>query len=501
MKMLRTIPMALAFVLGSSLAVVAQSVDLRLLHINDVYEISAKRGVGGFPQLMTLLKQERAGAKHHLTTFGGDLISPSVMSGLTKGSQMIELMNAIGVDAAGLGNHEFDFGDDILKQRMMASKFTWLASNTFDVDGKPFGGAQPVMVRQVGELKIGLFSLLTVETTYLSSPGAGVKFTPALDAARVAVKTLQGMGADLIIAITHLDIAQDLALARGVRGIGVIAGGHDHDPISIFEGSTLILKAGHDAHYLAVADLHIEKKKGRRGMKVSMRPVWRFLSTAGVAPDGEIQKTVARFEKDLDGKLAVPVGKTDVSLDSRRATVRTRESNIGNLITDAMRQATGADVALTNGGGIRGDRTYEAGTTLTRKDMLSELPFGNVTVVMALSGADLRAALENAVSRIEDKAGRFAQISGMRFSYAPAKPKGARVLAVTVGGKPLDNARTYKVATNDYIARGGDGYAVFKRGKVIIDAAGGTLMATQVINHVARLGTIAPKVEGRITAK
>jgi len=89
----------------------------------------------------------------------------------------------------------------------------------------------------------------------------------------------------------------------------------------------------------------------------------------------------------------------------------------------------------------------------------------------------------------------------MRFSYAPAKPKGARVLAVTVGGKPLDNARTYKVATNDYIARGGDGYAVFKRGKVIIDAAGGTLMATQVINHVARLGTIAPKVEGRITAK
>ncbi|MFP6696673.1 MAG: metallophosphoesterase [Alphaproteobacteria bacterium] len=124
----------------------AQSLDLTLLHINDVYQISAQRGVGGFPQLMTLLKQERARAKYHLTTFGGDLISPSVMSGLTKGSQMITLMNAIGVDAAGLGNHEFDFGDDVLKQRMMASKFTWLDSNTRGPDGNPFGGALAVMV-------------------------------------------------------------------------------------------------------------------------------------------------------------------------------------------------------------------------------------------------------------------------------------------------------------------------------------------------------------------
>ena len=487
--------------LGLSANAMAQSLDLTLLHINDVYEISAKRGAGGFPQLMTLLKGERAKARHHLTTFGGDLISPSVMSGLTKGTQMIALMNAVGVDVAGLGNHEFDFGDDILKQRMLASNFTWLASNTQGADDKPFGGARAVMIRQIGELKIGLFSLLTTETMHLSSPGRGVSFTPPQEAARTAVAALKTKGADLIIAITHLDIAEDRALATEVKGIDVILGGHDHDPISFYEGGTLIMKAGYDAHYLAVADLHIEKKKTKRGIRVSMRPQWRLLSTAGVSPDGAVAETVKQFEADLDGELSATLGKTSVVLDSRRATVRARESNMGNLIADAMRQATGADVALTNGGGIRGNRTYEAGATLSRKDILSELPFGNVTVVMSLSGADLWAALENAVARVEDKAGRFAQISGMAFVYDPAKPKGSRVVSVTVGGKPLDRTVSYTVATNDYIARGGDAYEVLKQGKLVVDAAGATLMASQVMDYISSLGAIAPVVEGRTRAK
>jgi 2',3'-cyclic-nucleotide 2'-phosphodiesterase (5'-nucleotidase family) len=156
---------------------------------------------------------------------------------------------------------------------------------------------------------------------------------------------------------------------------------------------------------------------------------------------------------------------------------------------------------MTNGGGIRGNRMYEAGATLSRKDILSELPFGNVTVVMSLSGADLWAALENAVGRVEDKAGRFAQISGMAFVYDPAKPKGSRVVSVTVGGNPLDRTVSYTIATNDYIARGGDGYGVLKQGKLVVDAAGATLMASQVMDYISSLGAIAPVVEGRIKAK
>ena len=186
-------------------------------------------------------------------------------------------------------------------------------------------------------------------------------------------------------------------------------------------------------------------------------------------------------------------------LDSRRATVRLAESNFGDLIADAMRAHVGAEVALTNGGGIRGDRTYDPGTVLTRKDILTELPFGNVVMLIELSGADLLAALENGVSQVPDAAGRFPQVSGLTFSYDAAKPAGSRIVKVKIGGAPLDPGGTYKVATNDYIFGGGDGYAALGHGKPLIDASAATLMASMVIDYIAKEGEIAPKVDGRIT--
>ena len=479
------------------LAALAQSAKLTLLHVNDVYQISPQRGTGGLAELMTLLKQERARAENHMTTLGGDLLSPSVMSGLKKGEQMIALMNAIGLDYAGLGNHEFDFGDDVLKQRMGESKFTWLATNTLS-GGAPFGGAQATAMRQVGDFKVGIFSLLTEETGHLSSPGAGVTFTPVEEAATQAVADLKEQGADIVVAITHLDIAQDRALARSVRGINIILGGHDHDPIMFYEGGVLILKAGTDAQYLAVADIAIEKTESRGRVRINMRPEWRLVSTAGVTPDPQVAAIVKDFEDELSRELDVVVGTTTVELDSQRANVRTRETSMGNLIADAIRDGVGAEIGFANGGGIRGDRIYEAGTELTRKDILTELPFGNVTLLIELSGADLLAALENGVSRIEDTAGRFPQVSGVSFTFDASKAAGSRVSGVMVGDRALDPARLYRVATNDFIYAGGDGYEALTRGRAIIDSSGATLMATMVMDYVAKMGSVAPKVDGRI---
>ena len=188
-------------------------------------------------------------------------------------------------------------------------------------------------------------------------------------------------------------------------------------------------------------------------------------------------------------------------LDSRRASVRSQETNLGNIIADAMREAVGAEVALANGGGIRGDRTYEAGTILTRKDILTELPFGNVTVLIELSGADLLAALENGVSEVENGAGRFPQVSGLSFLYDPKAPKGSRVAEVAVGGTALEPGRLYKVATNDYLLGGGDGYSSLKGAKALIDAAGAKLLASTVMDYIAANEPVAPKIEGRIRTK
>ena len=190
---------------------------------------------------------------------------------------------------------------------------------------------------------------------------------------------------------------------------------------------------------------------------------------------------------------------TATALDTRGRAAATGETAFGNLLADAMRAATGADIALSNGGGIRGDTVYPPGTRITRKMVLTELPFGNKTVVLRLTGAQVREALENGVSRAGHGSGRFPQVSGLAFSFDTREPAGARVTGVTVGGVPLEDGKSYTLATNDFLARGGDGYAVFQAGEMLIDSASGTLMAGQLIDHIAAAGTVSPAIEGRIT--
>jgi len=478
-----------------------QSATLTLLTVNDVYEITPVQGKGGLAELMTLLRAERATATHHLTTVNGDFLSPSVMSALFKGAQMVALFNTLGVDVVVFGNHEFDFGPEVTRQRMAEARFSWLGTNVLGPDGKPFGGALATMTRQVGELTIGLFGLLTPETARLSSPGPTVTFAPVVPTAKTAVEALRQTGADVIIALTHLSIAEDRALAQQVPGISVILGGHDHEPITWYEGGTLIHKAGYDAHYLGRIDLLVEKKMTEKGAQVTVTPAWRMLANRGVTPDPGVAAEVARYMATLDQELGQPLGQTQTALNSQTGEVRTREATMGNLIADALREALQADVALVNGGGIRGNRLYEAGTTLTRRDILQELPFGNPGVLVELSGADLLAALENGVSQVENKAGRFPQVSGLRLTYNPGKPAGSRVLEVQVGGKVLDRTATYRVATNDFLLKGGDGYSSLSKGKVLIDASGGTLMATTVMRYITTKGSVAPQLEGRIVAR
>ena len=478
-----------------------QSATLTLLTVNDVYEITPVQGKGGLAELMTLLRAERATATHHLTTVNGDFLSPSIMSALLKGAQMVALFNSLGVDAVVFGNHEFDFGPEVAQQRMAEARFAWLGTNVLGPDGKPFGGALATMTRQVGELTIGLFGLLTPETARLSSPGPTVTFAPVVPTAKTAVEALRQAGADVIIALTHLSLDEDRALARQVPGISVILGGHEHEPITWYEGGTLIHKAGYDAHYLGRIDLMMEKKVTDKGAQVTVTPSWRMIANRGVMPDPGVAAEVARYTATLDQELGQPVGQTQTALNSQTGDVRTRETTLGNLIADALREALQADVALINGGGIRGNRLYEAGTTLKRRDILQELPFSNVGVLLELSGADLLAALENGVSQVENKAGRFPQLSGIRLTYNPGKPAGSRVLDVQVGAKALDRTATYRVATNDFLLKGGDGYSSLSQGKVLIDASGGSLMATTVMHYITTRGSVAPQVEGRIVTR
>ncbi len=479
----------------------AETATVTFLHVNDIYEISPRDGQGGFAPLMTVVKRERARAAHSILTFGGDLFASSMMSGITRGEQMVELTNAVGVQVAAVGNHEFDFGPDMFKQRVAQSAFPWLAANIQGADGKVFGGAKATTIIQAGDLKIGFFGLLTPSTQRTSSPGPAVTFIPTATAAAAAVRQLKDEGADVIVALTHLTLGEDFAMLRSTPGIHLLLGGHEHTPISERDGDVLIQKSGVDAHFVSVVELAIETTPNAAGGKqVRVRPSLRMVAVKDVVPDPDIAAIVKKWEDRFESELERPVGEVAVAMDSRRQIVRYRESVIGNLITDATREALQADAAILNGGGIRGDKVYDAGTMLTRKDVMSEVPFGNIGVMVEMSGAALREAVEQGLYTAGRGGGGFPQVSGLAFRYDPDRDRGDRVTQIAIGGKPLDPAALYRVATNDYMLGGGDGYAAFGKGRVVVDASAGKPIATVVIEYIAGRGTVSPKLEGRIIA-
>jgi 5'-nucleotidase / UDP-sugar diphosphatase len=307
---------------------------------------------------------------------------------------------------------------------------------------------------------------------------------------------LREAGADIVVALVHTGWEEDMSLYRS-RAADLVLTGHDHDLRLMYDGRTVMVESGAQADRVTAIELAVERADDGR---VSWTPAFRVLDTADYAPSEAALALLQPLDDQLSAELDIDVGVTPIELDTRRATVRTQESNFGSLIADAIRNATDADVGLTNGGGIRGDRLYEVGHVLTRRDILSELPFGNTTVLVAISGADLLAALENGVSQVADGAGRFPQVSGLTFAFDASKPAGSRVSDVKVQGVPLNEGATYRVATNDYMLGGGDGFATLGNGQVIIDAAAATLMANTVANYITAMGgEVAIDDEPRIT--
>jgi 2',3'-cyclic-nucleotide 2'-phosphodiesterase (5'-nucleotidase family) len=475
-------------------AVSAEPIRVTFVHFNDVYELTRAAGKGGLEQAATLIRVERAKNINTIVTFGGDLLSPSFMSGLTQGSQMIDMLNSLGVDYAALGNHEFDFGAAILRQRMAESQFVWLATTVRDDDGAPFGGGVATAIRRVGPYTIGFFSVLALDTAGRSSPGAHVNFLSPIVAAGEAVKALRAHGVDVVVALTHEPVADDKALIDQVPGIDLVLGGDDHVPMTAEEHGIPIVKAGHDVEALAFVDMSIDRQDGQ--IKVTATP--RLVATLGVKANARLAAKIKTYDDEFDRQLDLPVATISGELDSRQDVARGAESSMADVIADALQAGTKADIAIINGGGVRGDRVYPAGTQLIRKDIQRELPFANTVVVIELSGADILAALENGVSKVADKAGRFPQVAGVAFVFDPGKPAGKRIVSVTVAGVPLDPKKVYKVATNEFMANGGDGYDMMTKAKRVDGANDGRLLTQVVSDYLAAEGTVPAPDGGRI---
>jgi 5'-nucleotidase/UDP-sugar diphosphatase len=479
-------------------ALADDAVRLTFVLVNDIYQMNEVDGRGGLPRLATVVKAERARSPNVIFAHAGDTISPSLMSGFDQGAHMIALFNALPPDVFAPGNHEFDFGREIYLRRMGEARFPVLAANLRDGDGSTLPGHRDTMMIERGGLKIGVVGATLETTGLLSSPGP-LRFAPTVETVVAATRKLKSDGADITVAVVHADKATGQRL-MAARAADIILSGHNHDLHIDFDGKTSLTESGEDADYVVAVDIDVRVTGEGSARKIAWWPNFRVFDTKDVTPDPGMMKLVEAYENELTEELDVVIAHLAAPLDSANATVRAGEAAIGNLIADALRARSHSDIAIVNGGGIRGNRQYPEGYGLRRRDILIELPFGNRLAVTRVSGKSIRAAIENGLSGLGQPVGRFPQVSGLRIVADGSAPRGQRVVSIEIDGKNIEDGMLYSVATNDFMLRGGDGYASLADPKATVDS-GDALIANEVMVYAREMGNIDARVEGRIVIR
>ena len=488
-------------IMPNQAAFAAEVQTLTIVHVNDVHgrvEENAGSKELGFAKLRTAVEMMKEEDPNLLFLNAGDAFHGTTIVNLTSGEQMVEMMNAMEFDAMVPGNHDFNYGYEQLMKLKGLAEFPILGANivhenTTKSDFDPY-----VIYTMENGLKVGIFGLGTDETKYKSSPKntVGIEFTDAVATGKKMVAELQNK-TDIIIALVHLgDDASSVntsdKLAMEVPGIDLIVDGHSHTLLK--EGKlvngTLIVQA--EAYTKNIGIVKMEITDG--ALTSAAARLMPYEEAATLEADEEILGLIAEVKVVNEPIVSVVVGKTLVELDGLREHVRTGETNLGNLITDAMRISTGADVAFTNGGGIRA--SIDVGD-ITVNEILTSFPFTNTLAVIEATGAELLAAIEHGVKDYPAAAGQFPHVSGMKYTFDAGKPAGSRVTMVMIGDVALDPAKTYKVVTNDFIAIGGDGYTMFSNKPFVGE---GGLLSDILIEYIEDNPEISPAVEGRVTA-
>ncbi len=478
-------------------------------------------GLARIAGIIKATKQEYPNSVLVIST-GDDLMGPLFYN--FHGEPEFKAMSKAGYDALALGNHEFDLGPDVLAEALQHAKFAVLSANLKTTDPKLKKHIKPYIIKEINGLKIGIFGLITPQLEMVANVGPNVKAEQDLiKIAKQMVKTLKEKGCDIIIAATHIGIDEDKNLAKHVEGISVICGGHTHiltkQPV-IVEGpngwKTVIVQAKSRGMYVGKLVLPITEDKKVDVKNVSWEPIL-------VAEDKAVADLLKPYKQKLKEALQKPIGESLVDLDGRKKSVRSKESNLGDFIADALRWRFDGDIALTNGGGIRGDRIYPKGV-ITYETLYTIHPFGNTAVIVKLTGKEIKQILEISASALKGKndkynpnertpTGGFLQVSGLRVTYDLNQPPtlidnkgnlikwGKRVKDVKVleNGKwvEIKDDKVYKVITNSWTANGGDKYFVFKQTKDKYDTTVNLVdVMADYIRHKG--GKIAPKVEGRI---
>ncbi len=455
--MIRIAAVALLLCLAACLGSAPPPIPLnpvRFLLINDVYLADTLGdGRGGLARVATVRNRL---ADHGPVVFvlAGDFLSPSMLTKYYGGRQMVESLNAAKLDYATFGNHEFDLELDTLVARIEGSKFKWISSNCTLANGTPLPKVLPWDTLRISGHKVGLFGL-TLQGNYPRT----VRCANPDTAAQRAVEMLSAQGAELIVGITHQSIQADRELLAREPRIDLLLGGHEHEAQDSTVSGRHVVKA--DANAVSAQFVTLWGGKGSWRQAAGLVPI-----NAALPPDTAVARRVAEWNDSLQKQLGPKhiVGTTTMPLDPSTSLSRRRESTVGDLVSDAMRSGTGADIALLNSGTLRLDHVIQPGP-ISNHQLEAIFPFADQTrvVTFPLTGAGLRRILEHGVSSGVLGTGGFLQVSGLSFTFDPSKPSGRRLVGDIrrASGSALAPGDSVRVAFGVYSAcEGGDGYSV-----------------------------------------
>ncbi|MDX3929303.1 MAG: 5'-nucleotidase C-terminal domain-containing protein [Shinella sp.] len=508
--------------------------DLNILHINDLHsrieainkydstcsaeEAGKNECFGGIARVKAAIDARRReltdGGANVLVLDAGDQFQGSLFYTTYKSEAVAEFMNGIGFDAMAVGNHEFDNGPEELAKFLDKVRFPVISGNTVAGADTPIANRIPgYVVKDIGGQKVAVVSVLATDTGETSSPGKSVFFEDEIAYLKSVVPKIEAEGANKIILLSHVGYVRDRQIAAAVDGIDVIVGGHSHTLLSSTDEkaagpypTNVKNPAGVDvpivqayAYSKYLGDLKVTFDDGGRVISASGAPK---LLDASVTPDAGFAARVAELAAPIEELKNKIVAETAEPIDGTREVCRAGECTMGNLVADAILERTknqGVTIAITNGGGLRA--SIDAGP-VSMGEVITVLPFQNTVATFQLKGSDLLAALENGLSQIEEGAGRFPQVSGMKFSFDKSRPSGNRVVSAEVkegeGFVPLDPAKIYNIVSNNYMRAGGDGYSVFETaGMNAYDFGPG--LDQVVADYLAAHQPYRPYTDGRIT--
>ena len=506
--------------------------QLNILHINDFHsrdesinkfdatctadEESKKECFGGAARLKTEidLRRKALEGQNVILLDAGDNFQGSLFYTTYKGQAEVELLNAMKFDAMTVGNHEFDDGESALAPFLDKVQFPVLGGNVqTDAQSKLGDRIKKSIVLTIGGQKIGIVGVVTTDTPELASPGPHVRITDDVQAINAEVDMLKSEGVNKIIALTHVGYNRDKDVIAKIPGVDVVVGGHSHtllsntDPKAAGPYPTMVdnpggykvpvVTAASYSRYLG--DIVVTFDDDGVVKEAKGDPI---LLDSSVTPDPTMLARVEELAKPIAEMRKKVIGTSEGPIEGAREVCRAQECSMGNLVADAMldrTKAQGISIAIQNGGGLRA--SMPSGN-VTMGDVLTVLPFQNTVATFQLTGADVLVALENGLSQIADGAGRFPQVSGLKFSFDKTKPPGSRVVSAEVregdGYVLLDPKKIYGVVSNNYMRSGGDGYTVFAtKGQNAYDY--GPDLEQVVADYLAAHSPYKPYLDGRVT--